>query len=113
MRRALDNDKVKEKASEDEVKTVNEKIDALLESVKFKKYDELDTKKADVEAAFKPISDKVYQQPKPEETNTNQQYQQAGFNGDATTANETNESQFGTNAQEAEFEEVDAEEVKD
>lgn len=111
MRKALDNDKIKDKVTEDEKKSVNDAIDALLEAVKYKKYDELDAKKADVEAAFKPISDKVYQQPKPEQ-DTTQQYQQAGFDGNAGHVNEDN-SQFGAGAQEAEFEEVEAEEVKD
>ncbi len=112
MRKALDNDKIKDKVTEDEKKSVNDAIDALLEAVKYKKYDELDTKKADVEAAFKPISDKVYQQPKPEQ-DTTQQYQQAGFDGNAAGPMNENNSQFGTGAQEAEFEEVEAEEVKD
>ena len=111
MRKALDNDKIKDKVTEDEKKSVNDAIDALLEAVKYKKYDELDAKKADVEAAFKPISDKVYQKPKPEQ-DPNQEYQQAGFDSTAGPVNEDN-SQFGAGAQEAEFEEVEAEEVKD
>lgn len=107
MRKALDNDKI----TEDEKKSVNSAIDALLEAVKYKKYDELDAKKADVETAFKPISDRIYKQPNPEQ-NPNQEYQQAGFDGTTGPMNEGN-SQFGSGAQEAEFEEVEAEEVKD
>lgn len=109
IRKSLDDEQLKDKISEDEKKAVNEKIDALLSAVSAKNLNDIETKKTDLENVFKPIAEKIYAQSAPQ-PDPNQQAQQAGF----TTEQPMNESQssFGNGAEEAEFEEVQAEEVK-
>lgn len=109
IRKSLDDEQLKDKISEDEKKVVNEKVDALLSAVSAKNLNDIETKKTDLENVFKPIAEKIYAQSAPQ-PDPNQQAQQAGF----TSEQPMNESQssFGNGAEEAEFEEVQAEEVK-
>lgn len=113
MRKSFEDENLKDKVTEDEKSDINAKVDALLEAVKVKNLNEIDTKKADLEAAVKKVSERIYGQNAPQ-PNPAEQAQQAGFEGPSTNpVNETSSSSFGKSATEAEFEEVEAEEVKD
>lgn len=113
MRKSFDDENLKDKVTEDEKNDINTKVDALLEAVNAKNLNDIDSKKADLEAAVKKVSERIYgqnaQQPNPAE-----QAQQAGFGEpSANPVNEATGSSFGDGATEAEFEEVDATEVND
>lgn len=110
IRKVIEDENLKDKISEDEKKTINEKVDALLAAVAAKNLDEIDSKKTDLESTYNGIVKKIYGQAAPQQ-DPNQQAQQAGFTPEQPV-NESQASSFGSNAEEAEFEEVQAEEVK-
>lgn len=65
LKNTLSEDKVKEKLSEDEIKLVTEKVDAVLSATSTKDIEKVRTSVNEMNEAFKPLAEKLYAQEAP------------------------------------------------
>lgn len=96
MKNFTEDEQMKDKFTEDQKKSINEKADALLESVKAKNLSDVEVKQKDLEDYFRPISEEFYK---------NAQAAQAQQTNEAagTTTSETKKNK---DTEDVEFEEV-------
>lgn len=68
MKNFTEDEQMKDKFTDEQKKTINEKSDALLESVKAKNIADVETKQKDLEDYFRPISEEFYKNAQAEQT---------------------------------------------
>lgn len=120
IKKSIEDENFSKIISEDDKKSLNEKVDALLEATKTKNLKDVEVKQAELESVFKPIVEKVYAQANPQgakQMDPNaaaDMFKQAGFGGfsEANTENKGNNSNKGTSATDGkDVEDVEYEEV--
>lgn len=97
MKNFTEDEQMKDKFTEDQKKSINEKADALLESVKTKDLSDVEAKQKDLEEYFRPISEEMYKN-----AQANQQNAQPTNEASGTTTSETEKK----DTEDVEFEEV-------
>lgn len=98
MKNFTEDEQMKDKFTDDQKKSINEKADALLESVKAKNLSDVEAKQKDLEEYFRPISEEMYKNAA--------QAQQTAQSTNESAGTTTTESEKKQDAQDVDFEEV-------